>query len=73
MVVNQLECCGNNSSSLKKKIVASKKHTLTKSSFVVRSPFVVALLPTAPSRSPYIWLDKLRFHKGFLEKPREEI
>ncbi|CAM6025696.1 unnamed protein product [Sphagnum balticum] len=71
MVVNQLECCGNSSSSSlkKKKMVLSEAHAPTETSFVARSPSAAA----APPRSPYTWLDKLRFLKGFPEEPRVEL
>jgi hypothetical protein len=71
MVVNQLECCGNSSSSSlkKKKMVVSEAHAPTETSFVARSPSAAA----APPRSPYTWLDKLRFLKGFPEEPRVEL
>lgn len=77
MVVNQLECCGNSSSSSlkKKKMVVSEAHAPTETSFVARSPSAAAAPPPslAPPRSPYTWLDKLRFLKGFPEEPRVEL
>jgi hypothetical protein len=72
MVVNQLECCGiNNTSSLKKKkMVVNETHASTEISFVMRSPYVVVVVPV---RSPYTWLGKLKFFKGFLKELRVEL